>query len=454
MNNRIGTTSKQFLGGATGLVLITALGLLSGCRHARPSAVERGEARRQANTLLSILSAWTGPIEAEQELAVFQSKLENSVLTPSNVYDDESGWTGETETERLLEVRGSVTSQGYQLNRGVDLRPARLPGEYHSRLSLEQLSGHEYEWRWIDELALGTIPMDTFSTIFETVLREAESTHPDLKARCVAAMPRASRVLGRLYDVEKMERGQLPDGTTALTLEARMKPERIEDDFPDYARYLEKFVKSMKMGVVAYELSGARLWSFTFNDLVLSLQMRTKNGRLVPLEGVPRRLPDEFRVKSDFSVKSGPFRIGFRNLVTDITLLRAPNERGFIAVAQERPNWRIPFFLDPFVKGALERPFEGEGMVMRIALEGGDEEPTRIKSGFRMAVQETWLLRRMGGRDGRELQAEAEHDLSRFRREALEAVHADILALLDASRTSDIPPQESKPGSDVINSVY
>lgn len=436
MSYRIGSKINQFLVRTIGLVLVTALGLLSGCRHVRPSAMERGEARRHANTLLSILSAWTGPIEAEQELAVFQSKLDNSVLTPSHVYGDESGWTGETETERLLEVRGSVTSQGYLLNREVDPRPARLPGEYHSRLSLEQLSKHEYEWRWIDELALGTIPMDTFSTIFETVLREAESTRPDLKARFVAAMPRASRVLGRLYDVEKMDREQRPDGTTALTLEARMKPERIESDFPDYARYLKKFVKSMEMDVVAYELSGAQLWRFNFDDLVLSIQMRAKNGRLVPLEGVPRRLPDEFRVKSDFSVKSGPFRIGFRDLVTDITLLRAPNERGFIAAAQERPNWRIPFFLDPFVKGALERPFMGEGMVMRIALEGGNEEPTRIKSGFRMVVQETWLLRRMGDRDGRELQAQAEHDLSRFRREALEAVHADILTLLDGSRTS------------------
>ncbi len=436
MSYRIGTKFNQFLGGATSLVLIAALALLSGCRHARPSAVERGEARRHANTLLSIFSAWTGPIEAEPELAVFQSKLENSVLTPSHVYGDETGWTGESETERLLEVRGSVTSQGFRLDRVVDPRSARLPGEYHSRLSLARLSKHEYEWRWLDELALGTIPMETFARIFETVLREAESAQPDLKGRCAAAMPRAARALGRLYDVERMDRQHLPDGTTALTLEAKMKPERIENDFPDYARYLEKFTKSMEMSVVAYEPSGARLWSFAFNDLVLSINMRAKDGRLVPLEGAPRRLPDEFRVESDFSVKSGPFRIGFSNLVTEITLLRAPSERGFIAAAHERPNWRIPFFLDPFVKGALERPFEGEGMVMRIALEGGNEEPTRIKSGFRMAVKETWLLRRMGDRDGRELQAEAEHDLSRFRREALEAVHADVLALLDGSRTS------------------
>jgi hypothetical protein len=436
MSYRIGTLFNRFLGVATSLVLVVALALLSGCRHARPSALERGEARRHANTLLAILSAWTGPIEAEPELAVFQSKLENSVLTPSHVYGDDSGWTGETETERLLEVRGSVTSQGYRLNRAIDPRSTWLPGEYHSRVSLEQLSKHEFEWRFLDELVLGTIPLDTFSRVFETVLREAESAHPDLKAQCAAAMPRATQVLGRLYDVERMEREHLPDGSTTLTLEARMKPERIENDFPNYARYLKKFVKSVEMSVVAYELSGPRLWTFNFDDLVLSIRVRTKDGRLVPVEGAPRPLPDEFRVTSDLAVKSGPFRIGFRNLVTDVTLLREPNERGFIAAAQERPNWRIPFFLDPFVKGALERPFEGEGMVMRLALEGSDDEPTRIKSGFRMVVKETWLMRRMGGRDGRELHDEAEQDMSRFQHEALEAVHADILALLDGSRSS------------------
>jgi hypothetical protein len=382
------------------------------------------------------LSAWTGPIEAEPELAVFQSKLEDSVLTPSHVFSDDGGWTGESETERLLEVQGSVTSQGYRLNRVVEPRSAQLPGEYLSRVSLEQLSHHEFEWRFLDELVLGAIPMDTFSRVFSTILREAESANPDLKARYVAALPRASQVLGRLYDVERMDREHMPDGSTTLTIEARMRPKRIENDFPDYARYLKKFVKSVEMSVVAVEFSGSRLWSFTFDDLVLSIHVRTKDGRLVAIEGAPRRLPDEFRVESDLSVKSGPFRIGFSNLLTDVTLLREPNKRGFIASAKERPNWRIPFFLDPFVKGALERPFEEEGMVMRVALEGGNTGPTRVRSGFRMVVKETWLMRRMGGRDGRQLHDDAEQDLSRFQREALEAVHADVLALLDGSPAS------------------
>jgi hypothetical protein len=442
MRHRIGTDFDRFVRGTTGLLFIAAVAFLSGCRHAQPTAVERSEVRRHANTLLGILSAWTGPIEVEPELVAFQSKLENSFLTPSHVYGDESGWTGDDEAGRLLEVRGRVTSQGYRLNRHVDDRTARLPGEYSSRLSLAQVSKHEYEWRWLDELVLGTIPLESFPRLLETVLREAESAHPDLKARCVAAMPRASRVLGRLYDVERMDRQSLSDGTTALVLEARMKPERIESDFPDYARYLKKFVKDMEMDVVAFEPSGARMWSFSFDDLVVSMRLRVNNGRLIPLEGAPRPFPDEFRVKSDFSVKSGPFRIGFRDLVTDVTMLREPSSRGFIAAARELPSWRIPFFLDPFVKGALERPFEGEGMVVRVSLEGGDEEPTRIKSGFRMIVKETWLLRRMGGRTGRELQADAQHDKSRFQRQALEAVHADVLALLDGSRASVGPPEK------------
>jgi hypothetical protein len=113
-------------------------------------------------------------------------------------------------------------------------------------------------------------------------------------------------------------------------------------------------------------------------------------------------------------------------------LLRERNEKGFVAVAQESPDWRIPFFLDPFVKGALERPFDGEGTVMRVAVEGTDFQPTRIKSGLRKVVKETWLIRRMDGMDGAELEAKARDDIRRYERQVLQAVHDDVVALLDA----------------------
>ncbi len=414
---------------AAALFMIATLAHLSACR----STVSRIEARGQADDLLGILLSWAGPLEVEPDLVEFQSRLQRSVLTPSGVFRDENGWTTRAEAERLLEVQGRATSQGYRLNRGADHRPSRRPGEYRSTLSLERLSENEYEWRWFDEMALGAVPVHIFSRILETVLRDAESSQSDLKAKWREAMPRSARVLGRHYAIEKLDTEHLPDGTAAITLEAIMTPDGLESDFPNYARYLKKFVGSIEMDMAAFDLSGTPLWSFTFEDLNLSLRLRVQDGRLVSLEGHARPLPDELCVKYGYSAKAGLFRVGFRNLVMDITMLRGTNEKGFIAVARASPDWRVPFFLDPFVKGALERPFEGEGTVMRVTVEGAREQPTRVKSGLRMAVKETWLMRRMGGLDGSQLEAKAEEDIRRYERQVLQAVHDDVVALLNAN---------------------
>ena len=79
------------------------------------------------------------------------------------------------------------------------------------------------------------------------------------------------------------------------------------------------------------------------------------------------------------------------------------------------------------------RPFDGEGVVMRVALEEGDDEPTRVRSGFRMVVKETWVMRRLGDSGGEKFQDKVEKEASRFHYEALEAVRADIVALLGRS---------------------
>ncbi len=418
------------------LALATAIAGLGACRnHSAPIGVERGEVRRQADTLLRVLSAWTDPVVVDPGLAEFQSQLDRSFLTPSRVFRNESDWTGTTDLERRLETQGSVTLQGSRLDRASDDRPTTLPGEYRSRLSLEKLSKHEYEWRWLDELALGTFPVEMISRALQVVLSTIESPAPALEARLAIAMPRAAQALGRLYTIERLEMDPRPDGTTDFRFAAKIEPERIAAESPDYARYLERFASSSEMDVVGFDASGAKLWSVGFHDLILTAHLRIWNARLAPIEGPARRLPDEFRVKMDYSEKSGPFRVGFRNLETDVALIRTPTETGFIAAMNKSPDWRIPFLFDPFVKGALTRPFDGEGIVMRVALEESesDEEPTRIRSGFRMVVKETWVMRRLGDSGGRKLEDEADKEASRFHYEALEAVRGDIVALLDGS---------------------
>ena len=302
-------------------------------------------------------------------------------------------------------------------------------------LSLEALGEGEYEWRWADELALGGASPEAFAAALAAILSGLEERGQDPRRRLLASLPRTSRVLGRLATLERLEPAHAGNGTTAVTFRATLHPERIEAELPAYARYLEKYLRPVELSLQAYDLAGKRLWAVGFRDLTLTAALRVHGGALTALAGPPRRQPERLRVVLDLSTRSGMFRVGFRDLAGDLTLVRTRWTKAFDAVWREDPGWRVPFVVEPFVKSTLRRPFEGEGTWLRVALDGEPGEPTRIGSGFRMAVQESWLVRRLGGLvtgAASEFREKVEKEADRYHHEVLLALREDVVALLES----------------------
>ena len=71
--------------------------------------------------------------------------------------------------------------------------------------------------------------------------------------------------------------------------------------------------------------------------------------------------PSSLRLSIDFSTKAGPFTVGVRRLVADVTLIRTPREKGYTIRYRQEPEWRLPFLVKPLLRSSLSYPFEGPG---------------------------------------------------------------------------------------------
>src|SRR5262245_15110191 len=128
------------------------------------------------------------------------------------------------------------------------------------------------------------------------------------------------------------------------------------------------------------------------------------------------------------------FRYGVQDLEADVRVVGRPGERRFEAVFGQEPGWVIPFLVKPFLRSSLRRPFEGEGASLAYALRENGSGMTVVSRDYRVAVKESWLVRWLGGNTSEaaasyRVGAEAEAD--RFSADALLALRADVIRLLE-----------------------
>jgi hypothetical protein len=103
-----------------------------------------------------------------------------------------------------------------------------------------------------------------------------------------------------------------------------------------------------------------------------------------------------------------------------------------VARFRREPDWQLPPFVEQMLRTPLHRPFEGGGAVLTYAVRDSAGAQTLATREIRLAVQESKIMRWIGGlgnsalndfRDG------AEEEFDRFNGETLRALHADLLTL-------------------------
>lgn len=415
--------------------------VLPACREVARELASGPAGAGAADDLVVALATRFGPIERGPRFDAARPKLARAALVPSRVFDDADLWTSRDGEERELGFVGRREGEGYHLEVEPSPPAPAAPGDYRGRLQLQRVEDSRFEWTMRQELAVGSLRPQDVSNALTVLLRSAETLTPaEARTRAAEAFPRAAAALSRLYDLETLALEQ-KGPVTAVHLAVRLRPDRLRPSAPRYAAFLEKTAKPMEAEVTLSDASGATWWRIQLDELRWSLRFRVREGSLVPLEGPEdRRLPDRLRLAVDASTKKSLFTIGVRGLVADVTLTRTPREKGYTAEYRLQPEWRLPFFVKPFLSGSLHYPFEGPGSSSSFSLRPSPGGGSELSRDYRIRVRESWIFRWMGGLGSSvmsDFRKGAESESDRFNRECLLALRDDVVELLAEDGVGD-----------------
>jgi len=407
-----------------------------GCRDAARALGAGPAGPPGADAFLVALATRFGPIEREPAFDAARPKLARAALVPSRVFEERGLWTAVEAESRHLEFFGERASDRYRLGVRPSAPLPREAGEYRGRLRLRRIADGRYEWSVRDELAVGPAAPDDLSGALTALLRSGEGVSGNVaRGRARREFPRASAAFSRLIVLETLDLEPSEGGSTSMLVGLRLRPDRLRESAPRYAAFVERYATPIRLEAIAADSTGNRWWTLEAEGKRWTIRLRVRGGSLVPLEGPAMGpMPDRLRVTIDYSTKEGLFTVGVKGLVAEVALTRDPRQKAFVARFGEEPDWRLPFLLEPLLRGSLRYPFEDGGMELGYALRGRAGGSTRLVRSYRLRVKESWIVRWLGGLTNRAVSdfrkgAEAESD--RFSRECLYALRDDVISLLD-----------------------
>lgn len=431
----------------TTLCSLAALSL-SGCR---PGWDAFGPTTRQAQAngvaFADALARRYLIVERTPFYAAARAKIGKRALSPSVIFDDSTTWTTRPDARtRVLLAEGISTADGrYRFTqRPAAPFPDRLADARHLT-QLTKLAGEgEYEWRTSVDFALGSMTPTDWGSGFRALLGCAEGrSDADLRSDLRSTLPRTTAALGRMFSLDTLHTQRLADGSTALTIVTRLTPDELRSSFPLYAKFVAKYVAPAAFRMVLRDARAVRWMEIIGRDRRYTIRMRIANGGVVPLDGPARPMPDTLRVSMDASNKLSIFTIGFRGMQGSLVFLRSTAERGWAFRFDQAPDYQLPLFTASMLRSPLRRPFEQGGVQAKLSFRSGAGGQTLITREMQFAVQESGVIRFLGGLSGSafsEFDGPAERDENRFNAELFQAMRDDLRSL----RYGSLPSRDSR----------
>ena len=199
---------------------------------------------------------------------------------------------------------------------------------------------------------------------------------------------------------------------------------------------LSKYIGSAHYRFRLTDHGGATWLTADGADARLTLRYRSLHGRLVPLTGPARPMPDSLQLLTDFTMKVKIFTVGVHDMVSDFHLTRTPNERSVSVVTRHEPDWRLPLITEHLIRSSLRYPFQGTGVVFALGVRDtapGAGAQSLLNRRSHLAVQESGILRFLAGLATHavsEFDAGAETEQDIFLRELFLALEADVRGVL------------------------
>ena len=421
------------------LFIATALGTVGQADSCRAAASKLGPApiaaRSNADQLFSALGARFGPLQFDSALSAARLKIARSALVPSRIFRDTSIWTSASQSARVLDISGAPDSGArYRLAIDGSSLPFTPPSTYHRRLELRDIGRGVYEWHARDDLAVGSVRGEDLGATVTAIFSALEGNRGNaLRAANREALPRTSSALGRLYTLDSLETTASADGATDVVIVATIHPKRLASELPHYARYLDKYVSPLSYSVALVDADGHRWLEATARDRRFAFRFRVAGGNLAPMNATPRRIPTTLRARMSFTAKARIFRVGFRDLLGDVTLQREAHTSGFTVSFKREPDWILPLLTERMLRAPLRRPFINDGAQLTFAISDSAGAQTLATRAYRLSVQESSILRflgKLGSSAISDFRAGAEREADQFTGEMWDALRADTRNLL------------------------
>lgn len=417
-------------------VLLAALVVLAGCRDVPagfgPTA---SAARANADGLLGAFAQRFTNVTRPPRYARGRELIGRSALTPSAVFNDTSVWTAlGADGSRTLATDAVFVNGRYLFSNATTARPLDAPADGSHVIRLRKLSDSDYEWLTNVDFAVGTIAAADFATLVNRLLASAEGRNAAaLRADSRSAFPRTTTVMGRLLTMDTLLSLRDAQGGNTVYLSARITPNGVRAQLPNFAAYLDKYVGRTRTRITLSDRSGAKWLDMALGASRFTLRVRSRDGRFAPLEGAVRPIPESLQLRMDFTTRISLFDVGFSNMVADFTIIRTERELGWAMRFTREPRWDLPPAVSYFLKSPLRRPFEGAGTQFRIVARDAPGSQTVLTRRGTTTVRESAIMRflgRLGGTALGDFVSKAEPEENRFNAELFAAMKADVDALL------------------------
>ncbi|HET9984534.1 MAG TPA: hypothetical protein VFQ38_13135 [Longimicrobiales bacterium] len=417
---------------------VTALAAATACRPAAPAFGDtRQQASANAESFFGAFAARYTNVQRTPKFAAARGKLGRHALSPSGVFGDTSVWTAAAGDTRTLTVSGRLRGNRYVFDASATAPAPQRPGDSWHYMRLRKLPTEDvFEWVTAVDMATGGASPDQLRDVWRALLASAVRTpaEPLLRAEYRAVTPRATHVLGQLATLDSLAVRPLGDGTAVVALSVSLHPERLKARYPAFGQYVSKYVEPARYALTFEDRRGGRWLVTTARKNRLTFRLRaTADGRMAPLDGPVRPMPDTLVMRGEAWAKFSIFTIGMTELTADVALIDGSDERGWEFRFREEPDWHFPLAVNHLISAALRRPFAEEGMQLRITARERDDGQTIIGRRVLVNVQEGAIVRWLGGLGAGAMDdfaGRAEEDENRFLADLFAALQDDFATLL------------------------
>jgi hypothetical protein len=409
---------------------------LAACRQVAPAFGPNIPLARQnaEEFFFSIGSRFTN-IQRPPRIIHARTQFGHYALTPSGIYNDTSIWLAVgPDSARVFGDEGQFAYDRYVVTAKLSNTLPDALTESREIIRLKKLSSNEYEWFTNVDVALGRIGAKHIADVLAAALEAGEGRSPTaIRADYTTNFPRTTAALGRLFRIDTLRATPDREGATTYDLAIRLTPDILKATMPHYAAYIDKYISKGAYRLTLTDKTGARWFDARAANYYLHFQVRSKDGRFAPLDGTVRQMPEALTINIDMAMKILIFTVGWNDMVGEFNVINTPHERGWAMRFAKEPEWRLPPTVGRLLKSPLRRPFQGQGIPVRISIRDNPGAQTLLNRRGTLVVQESGILRflnRLTGTAVGDFLGPAERQANRFNADAFRALRADIAEIL------------------------